>query len=243
MLGVLVLGLPALAGPAAAQTETEDYAAAVAQLEARAAVLVTDVESVNANWDNEQATFDVTLEEMGRIETETAAIVAELDTLVPPEGLEGQHSVMQQTAAAMSAAATDMTAGLRGADSGEGRQAAAVAYVAAAADFSDLALLVQGGAEPTTTTTTTAAASTTSVVATTVTTLPVVTTTPVATTLPEPVPAEDGSGAPWVLLPVVMVLGIALGIVAGLLIGKRARVEQIETIRRLREGGPAPPTD
>ena len=236
--------------PVAAQTDEEataTYLAAIADLESRAAVLVTEVEAVNASWDSREATFDATLQEMQRIETETGGIRSELGALTPPEDLEGQHEVMIQTADAMVAAAGDMIAGLQGADTGEARQAATIAYLGAATDFSDLALLARGGpGDTTTTTTTTLAPATTTTVSepATTTTQAVVaatTSTTEAVAQPETEPDSDGSGAPWLLLPVVMVVGIVLGLVAGLLIGRKARFELIDTIRALR-GGQEPPT-
>ncbi len=232
------------AAPALAQTEADDYATAIGGLEARAAVLVTNVEAVNAAWDSGDATFNTTLESMLQIETETNAISSELSALVPPEELEGQHGVMEDVAAAMSQAAADMIAGLQGADAGEARATATTTYLAAATDFSDLALLAQGGAEQTTTTTTPAETTTSSIATTTTTTVaPATTTTTSIAVQPATEPADDGSGAPWLLLPVVMILGVALGAIGGLVIGRRARVELIETARRLREGSPEPPPD
>ena len=238
-----------IAAPAVAQTEEELEAAfleAVSALDARVAVLVTDVEAANSAWDNREATIDATLTELTRVEAETNAIATELAVLVPPADLEGEHGVMLDTLNQMAAAAADMIAGLRGSDTGEARQAAAIAFLAAGADFSDLAFLVQGGAEPTTTTTTTLPPDTTSstaVPATTATTEAAPTTsTTAAVAQAEPDDEGDGSGAPWLLLPVVMVAGIVLGLGAGLLIGRRARFELIDTIRRLRAGD-TPPHD
>lgn len=105
----------------------------VADVGTRADALALDAQTINEDWDARAVGFSVIQTELVRIQTDTAALVAEIQAETPPETLAGAWSGVALSAADMETAAAGMITGLASSDDGTIRRTALLDFEEAVA--------------------------------------------------------------------------------------------------------------
>ncbi|NNF63233.1 MAG: hypothetical protein HKN07_03165 [Acidimicrobiia bacterium] len=105
----------------------------VADVGTRADALALDARTINEDWDARSVGLSVIQTELARIQTDTAALVAEIQAETPPEALAGAWSGVALSAGDMETAAAGMITGLASSDDGTIRRTALLDFEEAVA--------------------------------------------------------------------------------------------------------------
>jgi hypothetical protein len=231
VLGAALLLLTA--GPVQAQSSTDAFLDRLGELAGQAGDLLSRAETINAAWEGGEVGFSDTADQLRELETDAALLLAAVQEITPPDDFASAMDQLSATAGDLSAAASAMVAGLRVADSGEARQAAQTQFRESVETFQNLAAGIRATGT-TTTTTTTSPSTTTTVAEASTTTAPAPTTTIVIELgTPADTTVDDG-GAPWVLVPIALMAGVGVGLLAGMLLGAKTRRRLIDQLRAVR---------
>lgn len=232
-MGVLIAA--ALTSPAQAQSGTDAFLERLGELSGQAGDLLARAEAINAAWEGDEIGFADTATQLGELETDAALLFAAVQEISPPEQFAAAMDQLSATAGDLSAAASAMVSGLRANDSGQARQAAQQQFRDSVATFQNLAAGMQATA-PTTSTTTTPTTSTTTTITATTSSVPAATTTIAIDLGAAPDAGVDDGGAPWVLVPIALMGGLAVGLLGGMLLGAKMRRRLIDQLKTLRNG-------
>ncbi len=232
--GVLVALTVLATSPALAQTATAGFLERLSELSSQAGDLLTRAEAVNAAWEGGEAGFQDSLEGFRQIETDAALLLVTVQETQPPEQFTAVMDQLTAGATNISASASALVAGLLATDSGQARQAAMEQFRTDVRSFETT--VAETVATATTTTTTLIEATTsTATQATTSSTAPTASSsTTTVSIIAAPTSGTDDGGAPWALVPIALMAGLALGAVGGLVLGANARrrlIDQLKTAR------------
>ena len=220
---------------ASAQTDQTVYITQVANLTAEIQTLNSAAISTNTDFESATVGINDALAALRDIQARTMGVADSLASLSPPADFDAQHRELLSQADALTTASTGMVNGLLSSDNGDRRRNAAAQFAAAAEVFTITAETVRPPVTTTVTQTVPETTPTTVVVEETTTTTVAPTTTAASTIIVAPEPT-DGGGNSWPLVIGMLLVGLLIGSLGGLVMGRQARLSLMEVLRKARAG-------